>query len=421
MRSLLVAPTLPSDSGNGLAMRVGAFLEALSTLGEVDLVVLPIFEAVPSANSFCQRLGITPTIVPVQGRIDTHFALLSRIEDRKVRLESFGEYGKPSLAAFASVPVLEEIRQRVAGRDYELVHIARSYLLPVVDAWPKGQRPMFSADLDEDDAGTQRSIAMLHRRRGDAGAEAWLEAEASAFERLVRKWLPCAELSFISTDNDRQALSRWCAPTGLTVARNAIAIPERPAKTKPGTDLLFVGGFGYFPNLDAASWLLEEIFPLLTVLSPETLSLTIVGRDPPRSLRDRARLPNATILEDVDDLGPVYAQSSIAVVPVRAGGGSRIKVLEAAAYGVPIVSTTFGAEGTQMRDGEELWLADTPQAFVDAVVDVLQSPSEAARRTAAAGAYVEQFHSRDSLISMIAERFAGKIETSLEPYDGVVT
>jgi len=111
-------------------------------------------------------------------------------------------------------------------------------------------------------------------------------------------------------------------------------------------------------------------------------------------------------LDNVEDLAPIYARSAVALVPMRAGGGSRIKLLEAAAYGVPIVATTIGAEGISMRDGEDFWLADTPQAMVEAIMDVLHSPAEAIRRAANARDSVERFHSRHASISALSRQFA---------------
>jgi glycosyltransferase involved in cell wall biosynthesis len=405
MRSLVVAPTLPSESGNGLAMRIGVFIEALSRLGEVELIVLPIFGSDGSTNALCRRLDVDPIIVPTEGRADTQFKLLGQIADPNSRLASFRQYGKPSLSAFVSVPVLAEIRQRVAGQNFDFVHIARAYLLPVVDAWPKGERPLISVDLDEDDVRAHQSIAMLHRLRGDAEAGARHEAEAAAFARLIEERLHDADLAFVSTDLDRETLrgrSPGCDPV---LAENAVAIPDAPARERPGLELLFVGGFGYLPNLDAASWILDTIFPLLTASFAGTVSLTIVGRNPPLALTSRAASLGATLLGDVEDLAPIYARSTLALVPMRAGGGSRIKLLEAAAHGVPIVATTIGAEGTRMRDGEELWLADTPQAIVDAIATVLRSPDEAARRAGNARASVERFHLRQASISTLSRHF----------------
>lgn len=420
MKSLLVAPTLPSESGNGLAMRIGAFLEALCRLGAVDLIVLPLFETDESAKSLCRRLEIEPTIVPVAGRADTPYTLLRQIADPRSRLDAFRQYGKPSLAAHVSVAVLADLRQRLVGRDYDLVHIARAYLLPILDAWPKGERPVISVDLDEDDAGVQRRMAMLRRQRGEADAAAWLEAEAAAFERLVAKRLADADLAFVSTDVDRGALAKTGPHCDLVVAQNAVAIPDVAIGERLGAKLLFVGGFGYFPNVDAASWVLDAVLPELTTSPAGTPSLTIVGRNPPRALRDQAQMLGAELLDDVEDLGAIYAQSTVALVPMRAGGGSRIKLLEAAAHGVPIVATTIGAEGTYMRDGEELWLADTPLAMVAAIVDALRSPAEAARRANAARARVERTHSRQALVAALSRQFARAAEAYRAPAKGAV-
>jgi len=247
MRSLIVAPTLPSDAGNGLAMRIGVFVEALARLGEVDLIVLPLFGADGSSNPLCRRFDINPTAVPTDGRADTPFTLLRQIADPRARLASFREYGKPSLSAFVSVPVLSDIRQETGDRHYDLVHIARAYLLPVIDVWPKGKRPIVSVDLDEDDVRTQQSIAMLHRRRGDANTGDWCEAEAAAFARLVEQWLADTDFAFISTDLDRQSLRLRSPDSNLIIEENSVAIPPVTIREPRGSQLLFVGGFGYFP------------------------------------------------------------------------------------------------------------------------------------------------------------------------------
>lgn len=412
MKSLIVAPTLPSDSGNGLAMRIGVFIEALSRVGEVDLIVLPVFGVGSSSNALCRRLDINPIVVQTDGRADTPFTLLRQIADPQARLTSFREYGKPSLSAFVSVPVLDDIRRKTGGRGYDLVHIARAYLLPTVDAWPKGERPMVSVDLDEDDVTTYQSIAMLHRRQGDTDASDWCEAEAAAFARLLDQRLADADLAFVSTDLGRQTLRGRHPQARLILAENSVAIPEVPVRERRCAGLLFVGGFGYFPNVDAASWLLDEIWPPLTALLSGGGSLTIVGRNPPHALQDRARALGATLLEDIEDLAPIYARANVALVPMRAGGGSRIKLLEAAAHGVPVVATTIGAEGTHMQDGEDFWLADTPQAMVDAIMSSLRSPAEAARRAANARASVERFHSRQASISTLSRQFARAAGTS---------
>jgi len=406
MKSLLIAPTLPSDAGNGLAMRVGVFLEALRRLGEVKLLVLPVFGADDTTNALCQRLGVRPHLISLTA--ETHFAIVRGLSDPQARLRAFIDYGKPSAAAFLSVAVLRDIRTLVAERAFDLVHIARSYLLPVIDAWPEKNRPVVSVDLDEDDVRTHQRIAALHANRGDRLAEAWQEAEAVAFDRLLKHWISRADMACISTERERDAVEARYGVRPLVIA-NSIAPPPTVARRSDDRSLLFVGGFGYFPNLDAAMWLLESVLPVLTTQSPDPVSLTLVGRNPPPQLTALAAKMKATVLDNVDDLAPIYARSSIALVPLRAGGGSRIKLLEAAAHGVPIVATTIGAEGSGLTDGRHIAVADTPEGLAGGILRIWEKPGEAAQRAAAAHVFVKANFSRAAIISTLKQRFATEL------------
>jgi glycosyltransferase involved in cell wall biosynthesis len=404
MRSLLVAPTLPSDAGNGLAMRIGIFLEALCRLGEVELVVVPIFGMRGSTNALCRRLDIRPRFL--SQRADTQFAILRSLSDQEARLDAFARYGRPSLTAHLSVPVLQDLRDFVAARRFDLVHIARSYLLPAIDVWPEKQRPPVSVDLDEDDVETQRRIAKLHVLRGDEFAGKWLEAEAVALDRLIARWLPSADGAFVSTRSEREALAVRYRVVPPIVVPNAVAIPPKTVRDPSGCALLFVGGFGYFPNLDAALWVLEAVLPALRDRLGEPVSMTMVGGTPPPRLSVLAARLGVDVLDDVRDLSPVYARSTVALVPVRAGGGSRIKLLEAAAHCVPVVATSIGAENSGLTDGREIWIADTPGAIVEACLDISRNPAEAGRRAEAAKAFVEAHRSRSMVLSTLRASFA---------------
>jgi glycosyltransferase involved in cell wall biosynthesis len=408
MRALFLAPTMPDDAGNGLAMRVGVFLEALASLGEVDVIVLPVFGDVRTDSALCRRLGIRPRVVPVSGRADTHFSIVSGLVNPQTRLDAFIRYGKPTVSAYLSVPVLEETRGLIEDSSFDLVHVGRSYLLPAVDIWQRGQTPLVSVDLDEDDGETHRRIAGLHAARGDDFAAKWLEAEGLAFDRLVEKWLPRADLSFVSTERESEAIAMRYGIRPVT-AVNMVAIPAAVVREPLDGRLLFVGGFGYFPNLDAAYWLLETVFPQLRERCGKNVSLTLVGRNPPKRLLALAGQPGVEVLDRVDDLAPLYARASIVLVPIRAGGGSRIKLLEAAAYQVPIVATSAGAENSGFEDGREIWLADTAGAVVEACLAIWNTPGEAMRRTAAAKETVVSRHSRSAMILALKSCFADRI------------
>ncbi|MCI5073610.1 glycosyltransferase [Oricola sp.] len=408
MKTLFIAPMLPDDAGNGLAMRMGTFLEALSELGETDLLAVPVFGSGTGESTLCRRLGIEPRIIDVAGRLETHFALLRNLPDPEARLAAFRDYGKPSTTAGLSVPVMQDIRQFAAERSYDLIHVARSYLLPVIDAWPKGERPTISVDLDEDDAETHRRIASLHSLRGDAYTARWLEAEAQAYERVTAQWLPAADIAQIASEGESgtTANRHGIRPT---VAVNTVSVPPEVRRDPVERTLLFVGGFGYFPNLDAAFWLLEAVLSRTRDLCGDTVSMTIVGRNPPKRLRTLAEQSGVELLAPEGDLAHLYARASIALVPLRAGGGSRIKLLEAAAHLVPIVATSAGAENSGFVDGEDIRIADTAEAIAEACQAIWNNPGQTAQMAAAARRRVEATHSRQAMISTLKSYFASQL------------
>ena len=127
----------------------------------------------------------------------------------------------------------------------------------------------------------------------------------------------------------------------------------------------------YLPNVDAVMWFASRVWPRLRSALPFPLRFVIIGPGPPRQVRQLARSPDIVVAGGIDDVAPLYRSANIAVVPIRAGGGTRIKVLESANYGVPIVATTFGAAGTGLRSGQELLLADGESDFAGACIKLL--------------------------------------------------
>ena len=136
-------------------------------------------------------------------------------------------------------------------------------------------------------------------------------------------------------------------------------------------DLIFSGSMDWLPNVDAIEYFLAEIFPLILSRRPGT-TLTIAGRAPDeRVLRAAANAPGVIVTGSVPDMRPYLWGSSVSVIPLRIGGGTRLKVYESMAAGVPIVSTTVGAEGLSFTPEEDMILADEPRAFADACIRLL--------------------------------------------------
>jgi len=399
-RALMIAPAVPGEIGNGLAMRLGLFLEAFARVAEVDLAVLPVAGAANEPTALLGRLGITPTMLPCDSP-DTHFALLSRLDDPQARLQAFLRYGRPRLASWVSTPVIERLRSLAATRRYDFVHIGRTYLASAAYPWLASDA-VLSLDLDEDDYQASLSIARLRRRRGNLQAADWSQADAVAFDRLLGEVTPRFDRLWISSSIDRQSVQARHPKANPIVVPNAVAETQACPRRDDGATLIFVASFGYVPNVDAALWFVRTVWPGLRVRIPQ-LKLLLVGRDPPASVIDLRRCPGVTVTGSVPDLGPLYARASLALVPLRAGGGTRIKLLEALAHGVPVVATRIGAAGIPIAQTGSGWIADDPQQFALACLSALQHACERRRRGARGRALVR----REYLRSEVLDRLAG--------------
>jgi glycosyltransferase involved in cell wall biosynthesis len=205
--------------------------------------------------------------------------------------------------------------------------------------------------------------------------------------------LPHFDLAFAASAIDAVSLS---AQGGrLSVVPNVA-----PAGAKPGPrqrfcrrrTILFVGSMGYAPNDDAARWLLTRIWPRLRRANRTPVRLVLLGSNPSPSLVRLGGRSDVRVTGTVADVAAYYRHADLVVIPVRAGGGTRIKLLEAAAHALPIVSTTLGAEGTAFRHGHELLLADSADGFARACVHLLQNRAHASRLAGRARATVCRDH-----------------------------
>lgn len=180
--------------------------------------------------------------------------------------------------------------------------------------------------------------------------------------------------------------------------------------TAEANSLVFTGSMDWLPNEDAIRYFTDEILPLVRQQVPE-IKLTVVGRNPFPSLVELSeRDPAIVVTGRVDDVRPFMERAAAYIIPLRIGGGTRLKVYEAMAMEMPIVSTTIGAEGLPVRDGVELLLADTPATFAAAVVRVLREQALAQQIGQQAAATVRAKFGWQG----VAEQFAGLCEQALQ-------
>jgi glycosyltransferase involved in cell wall biosynthesis len=192
--------------------------------------------------------------------------------------------------------------------------------------------------------------------------------------------------------------------------------PSGRIETQPN-HLVFTGSMDWLPNEDAIRYFTEEILPLVRKIVPD-IKLTVVGRNPYPGLVELGRNdPAITVTGRVEDVRPYIEAATAYIIPLRIGGGTRLKVYEALAMEKPLISTTIGVEGLPVCDGGDLLLADTPQHFANAIVRVLQDEGLARHLGAAAAQKVRRNFGWDRVADIFAEsclRIA-QPDTGLEP------
>jgi glycosyltransferase involved in cell wall biosynthesis len=370
-RSLLyISPIMPAPTGNGLAMRALMILEALAADYDVFLLVIPVAGTPPildpiAVSRCCARVAVQD----LTDRIDPLFHLIARVKDRRERLAARQSYPRPSLCRFATTRVVSEAAQAFPGVAFHEVHVFRLYMAPFADPYfgaGKERRPTCRLDLDDHESRTRNRLAAVHAAAGDEDSAAIERSEAEKFQAMERRYLPLFDRVYVCADQDRRAVATEYGCGHVAVIPNGVRIPTaRPVLKPPGAPFtfLFVGNLGYYPNEDAVVFFCSEILARIRTQGSRAVRAVIVGTHPTSRVLGLSSHSRVTVTGAVADLTESYRDADVVVAPIRAGGGSRIKLLEAFSYRRPVVSTTIGAEGIDVRHGTHLLLADTPDDF----------------------------------------------------------
>jgi glycosyltransferase involved in cell wall biosynthesis len=224
-------------------------------------------------------------------------------------------------------------------------------------------------------------------------AAAWQLIEAKHFATIQKQVLASFELSTISSSLEMRRLRERHPEASIRVVKNAVPFPARvPPLSGEKPLVTFVGNLNYAPNLDAALWLCRAIWPSIRGSGRRGAQLRIVGRNPPAQLVREAAFAGVGLEPRLEDLASLYRRSTIVVAPLRAGGGTRIKIVEAAAHRVPVVSTWIGAEGLELRAGHHLWLSESAAGLARSCSDALDNRIGRDARAEAAYRVVRREH-----------------------------
>jgi glycosyltransferase involved in cell wall biosynthesis len=213
-----------------------------------------------------------------------------------------------------------------------------------------------------------------------------------------RKYLRKASHVIAVSENDRAAFAEYVDPARISVAQTGVDTeyfqPSAPESEKElPNSLVFTGSMDWLPNEDAIFYFVAEILPLIKRQIPD-ISLCVVGRQPSRRLQELdSRTPELQLTGWVEDVRPWVAQRAAYIVPLRIGGGTRLKIFEAMSMAKPVVSTSIGAEGLPVIDGKHLLLADDPATFAETTIRLLGDASRRKQLGQAARRVVEENYS----------------------------
>jgi glycosyltransferase involved in cell wall biosynthesis len=255
------------------------------------------------------------------------------------------------------------LRQRVAGGGWDTVHASYAFTAPT--ALLAGAPVVLDApDVEADVA---RGLADVERNPLRRLRWRWEAAKTLRFERSVVQRVAAVSAA---SEADADTLLRYGAPQVVVVPNgvDSSAIEYRPPAR--GATLAYVGSYDYWPNAAAALELVSDVLPRVRKVEPGA-GVTVIGRRPPPGLR-KAAAAAVTVTGEVDDVLTHLRPARALVVPLRAGSGTRLKVLEALAAGVPVVSTGLGVAGLGLVDGEHVLVGESPAELAAQAVRVIR-------------------------------------------------
>jgi glycosyltransferase involved in cell wall biosynthesis len=234
-------------------------------------------------------------------------------------------------------------------------------------------------------------------------------------ERYERQACLAADRVVAVSETDAQVLRNLVpgleplvVPNGVDMELHMGAVPPLPTGSGPGEqDLVFTGKMDFRPNVDAVLWFAREVLPLIRRGAPE-VRLWVVGMNPHPRLAALADDPAVEITGWVEHVRPFIAAAAIYVVPLRIGGGTRLKILQAMAMGKAIVSTGLGCEGFDVVPGQEMVIADTPDEFASATLALLSDPDRRQRLGHAARSLAGSKYDWQIIVPQMEEAYAGR-------------
>ena len=399
---LFITPYFPDPEGVGPMRRSHAVLTSLVRLHDVTVLTITSVWHRPDTNTIPPGC-VARRHLPHDRGLNMFWRWRRHLAKRRPGLyhrlfDTPLDWGVPS-------PARLEIANQLAGdTPFAVIHAFRLTMAPYALAIAGAQtsRPRLHLDIDDVESTTRTRIAAIALANRDTALHRCEHINALAYTRLEHTLLPRFDRLYVGSHNDARLVAH--AGREVRVLPNTAPLPPGPPAPAPARDihrLLFIGSLGYAPNDDAVRWFCEEILPAVRAARP--CELVVAGRGANDSLkRFLAGRQGVVFLGEVASSTPVFASAHTVVVPLRAGGGTRIKILEAFAAGRPVVTTTLGIEGIDARSGEHHLAVDTAGEFAAACLRLIDEPALGDSLASSSLRLVSSRYSPDALDAVLA-------------------
>ncbi|MCU0526946.1 MAG: glycosyltransferase [Elainella sp. Prado103] len=289
---------------------------------------------------------------------------------------------QPALIHRYSSERMRSLLQSIEPANFDIVLCDFIYMAQYIDLFPQAFHILGEHNIE---SRLLRRCALVQQNQDQlqqiaqqvAAVRAFVESdrEADLLAQFEDHYWPKFSLRMVVSEQDQLEMAERC-PSGKTMIVNNGIDTQQIQLLPPSSQrqILFIGTLSYYPNIDGATYFVEQILPLVWQQDP-SVRLCIAGADPPQTLLDLAEEPRIQVVANPDDMSDIARQAAITIVPLRIGSGTRIKILHSMAMGLPVISTSLGCEGLDVTDGVHLLIRDQPETFATGVLQLLDQPT----------------------------------------------
>ena len=288
------------------------------------------------------------------------------------------------------------VKQELDQGKYDLIHAETFYMMPNI---PPTNIPIILAEQTIEYLGYQDYMNKAH-----LFLRPILKIDIAKIKYWERYFWQKADKLITMSQEDKNFIEKELGrPQNISVVANGVDLSffsKVKKKLPPAPTVLFVGTFKWLPNIEAVDEIVKKSWPLVQQKLP-TARLKIVGFSPTNKIKGYAQDPTIEVLGGIEDIRAAFATSHMLLAPIRSGKGTRYKVLEAMITGTPVVATTLAAEGLDLKNGENVLIADSSEALSEATIKLLQNQKLQQKLGAAGQKLVRDNYSWDTIAKVL--------------------